>query len=284
MEFVLGKNEKKNYTGDIKLYWLERNITFLFGMDKLSEDTGNLILKLDYCLEGTYRISHNLKNKHTNKYDTHTLELYIDGVLKLPTGLKHKSEWVYFEIKKDDSETIIISNYDKNKFIGEERAYKNRKLQMDKEYWFIYWKCLHFISYIYPKNPTNALKLSMIELFNILKSGGLKCPICTHHFGQYIKSLNIEEIINNNESLKTFFINLHNNVNKRHKKREFSRREVDKFYEDKKNIEKYLLDLGFGLALTNMLKEERIHEFPNIYNNEGRLFLKKKWRLFILEK
>ena len=75
---------------------------------------------------------------------------------------------------------------------------------------------------------------------------------------------------------------LHNNINRRNGKKELNRVEVNKLYSDKKNIISELLKVKINIS--KMLEENRVNEFPDIYNREGRRILKKKWGLFVLEK
>ena len=76
---------------------------------------------------------------------------------------------------------------------------------------------------------------------------------------------------------------MHNDVNKRNNKREWSREEVKDFYKDSIVINNELI-CDFDIDIKSLLNKNEIDKFPDIYNKTGRKRLKKKWGLFILEK
>ena len=282
MEFVLENIDKNKYSGELIFYWLDRDITFRYDISRLKEDKmNNLILKLNYKIKGRYRLGHNLKNKVTNNFDEQKILINSNNILELNGGFKKRLEWIYFEIKKIENE-IILSEYDKDKFRYEEKELKSRSIKMNIEYWNIYWKCLHLISYLYSNEPSKESKDSILKLLIKLETDGLKCINCKNHFINYIQSLDRQEIVKDKESLINFFIDLHNNINRRNGKKELNRVEVNKLYSDKKNIISELLKVKINIS--KMLEENRVNEFPDIYNREGRRILKKKWGLFVLEK
>lgn len=278
MDFVIENMDKKNYNGNILFYWLERNIQFKFSMDKLKQIGDNTVLKLENKLPGTYRLGHDFKNKNTNKVDKHTINIYSEDILDIGSDLKTRFEWIYFEI----SEEKVILPYEKETFIKAERDVKLRTSREKIEYWNNFWKCLHFISYTYPGEPNEELRESMLKLLVKLEKDGLKCNICKQHFRMYLKKLNREYIVKNRKTLKDFFFHLHNDVNRRNKKKILSENEVDELYRDLEKIKKDIETIE--LDLETMLKENKIHEFPDKYNTVSRKILKKKWGLFVLVK
>jgi hypothetical protein len=283
MEFILENIDINNYRGEIIFYWLERNITFTYKVDKIKQDNKRCKLKLDCKLPGTYRLGHNLQNKNTNMYEDIEINIMSDGVIELKGGIKKRLEWVYLKILNIEKDDIIIENYDKELFRKEENDVKRRTEMMNIEYWNNYWKCLHLISIIYPKDPDMDIKMSIKRLLKKLSGDGLTCNNCRRHFIKYLSDKNREKIGSNKEELINFFLGLHNNINKRNNKKEWSKKEVKEFYKDSERISNELI-LNLDINIISLLKTREIDKFPDIYNKIGRERLKRKWGLFILEK
>jgi len=283
MEFILNKIDINNYRGNIIFYWLERNITFNYNVDKFKQIGDKSILKLDYKLPGKYRLGHNLQNKQTNLYDDIEIDIHSKGILELRGGKMKRLEWIYFIINEIVENDIIIDKYDKDKFRNEENDIKSRTHKMNIEYWNSYWKCLHLISILYPNEPKINMKLSLERLLLKLKGNGLTCDNCRKHYIRYLSNNKIEKIVSNKEKTIKFFLGLHNDVNKRNNKREWTKLEVKEFYKDTEKINREILD-NYKLDIKNLLESNEIDKFPDIYNNKGRECMKRKWGLFILEK
>ncbi len=47
MEFVLENFDVNNYNGELLFYWLERNISFTYSIDKIKQYGNKGIIKLD---------------------------------------------------------------------------------------------------------------------------------------------------------------------------------------------------------------------------------------------
>lgn len=283
MEFVLENFDVNNYNGELLFYWLERNISFTYSIDKIKQYGNKGIIKLDYKLEGTYRLGHNLKNKKTMNYDDLEINIYSSDIIELRGGIKKRLDWIYFSIKEIKKNDIIIERYNKDKFRKEERNVKDRTLKMNIEYWNNYWKCLHLISFYYPDNPDNNKKMSIKKLLSKMEKDGLKCRNCTNHFRNYISNKNIEIIVANKNNLVNFFIDLHNNVNRMNGKIEYKKEEVYELYKDLEKISNEIEE-EYGLNINNLLITNKINKFPDIYNTEGRILMKRKLGLFVLEK
>jgi hypothetical protein len=283
MEFVLENIDTNNYRGDILFYWLERNITFNYTIDKIKQEGDKGILRLENKLQGTYRLGHNLQNKKTNEYDDLEINIYSRGILELEGGKKKRLDWIYFNIfyvKKDD---IIIENYNKDRFREQESDVKRRTEKMNLEYWNNYWKCLHLLSVLYPLDPDMTKKMSIKRLLKKIEENGLKCNNCKIHFRRYLSDKNREKIVSCKEKLIKFFVGLHNNVNKRNKKREWSREEVKDFYKETEIINSEIL-LKYNIDIKRLLENNEIDKLPYLYNSKGRERMKRRWGLFILEK
>lgn len=283
MEFVLEDFDVNNYTGEILFYWLERNISFTYSIKKIKQCGSKGIIKLDYKLVGTYRLGHNLKNKITMKYDNLKINIYSSNILELEGGVRKRLEWIYFKIREIDSNDIIIDYYNKDKFREEERDVKDRSLKMNIEYWNSYWKCLHLISFIYPDNPDNNKKKSIKKLLSKMERDGLKCRNCTNHFRRYLANKNRDLIVSSKMNLVNFFIDLHNNVNRMNGKIEYNLERVEDLYKEPEQINNEI-ESKYKVNLKDLLIKNKIEEFPNIYNTKGKLLMKKRFNLFVLEK
>ena len=88
MEFVIKNFNKNIYSGEIIFYWLERNITFKYGIEKVKQQKNDGIIKLDFHIEGKYRIAHNLKNNKTNEYDDFRINIVALGAIQIASDIK----------------------------------------------------------------------------------------------------------------------------------------------------------------------------------------------------
>ena len=174
MEFVLENIDINNYSGEILFYWLERDITFKYDINKIKQKENKGIIRLDYKLEGTYRLGHNLRNKQTNKKDEHILNVYSNSILEIEGNKRKAMDWIYFSIKEVEKDDIVFDLYDKSKFRYQEKEIKRKTIALNTEYWNKYWKCLHLISIFYPefmiiddKTITNIRRKQFINIINI---------------------------------------------------------------------------------------------------------------------
>jgi len=144
----------------------------------------------------------------------------------------------------------------------------DQKLKIKKsaiKFWGLYWASLHYLSYIYPDNPSNIQKEQkeqIYKLIEIMKNNGILCARCRHHFNTWSKNNDIKLFYNNKNDLINYFINLHNDVNKRNKKRIVDRKEVDLIYIDFND--KILME--YKLDIKKLFEENRIYELPDIIN------------------
>lgn len=98
---------------------------------------------------------------------------------------------------------------------------KNTRKYIRRKHWNIFWNCLHYITYIYPNNPSDNDKLQIKEMVKIMSINGIRCPYCRKHFNLWASEHNINNYYNSRSDLKMYFIDLHNDVNKRNKKKYF---------------------------------------------------------------
>lgn len=283
MEFVIENIDINNYNGEIIFYWLERDITFKYGINKIKQKGNKGIIRLDYRLVGTYKLGHNLRNKRDNKYDDLDINIYSNNIREVTGGILKRLEWIYFSILELSKDDIVFDLYNKDKFRELESDIKRRTLELNNEFWRNYWKYLHYLSLIYPENPSNKNKSNIKKLLKNMENDGLSCPNCRNHFKEYLSDKNRDIIVSNRDNLFNFFVDLHNNVNKRLGKGELSKRDVKEIYKDLENINKELIN-NYGIDIGLLLESERVNEFPNIYNKESRKIIRRRLGLFVLEK
>ena len=98
------------------------------------------------------------------------------------------------------------------------------------EYFSNVWKCLHNITFAFLTNPSKKSQLLIFNLLNI-QIKKIPCSICNRHYSNYLKSCdNLKTICSNKLSLVIWMIDLHNDVNKRLNKKEYSYKEVFEIY------------------------------------------------------
>lgn len=94
------------------------------------------------------------------------------------------------------------------------------------------WRFLHASSFAFPEEPERVRRVQMHEF---LRSVGqvLPCQTCREHYNQYIQEHLDESATANRENLVAWVVELHNAVNRRTGKREWSVDEVRRMYEKK---------------------------------------------------
>jgi len=94
------------------------------------------------------------------------------------------------------------------------------------------WLFLHSVSFQYPENPTDQDKNNYKIFFESLQNI-LPCPNCREHYQKNLKEnpMNLES----RESLIKWVIDLHNAVNKKNSKKEYSYDEVNDLYQSTYN-------------------------------------------------
>ena len=142
MEFVLENIDINNYYGEVVFYWLERDISFKYDINKIKQKENRGIIKLDYKLKGTYKLGHNLRNKKTGKKDEQEINIYSKNILEIEGGKRKALDWIYFSINEIKENDIIFDFYDKSKFRYEEKEIKKKTVLLNTEYWNKYWRYL----------------------------------------------------------------------------------------------------------------------------------------------
>ena len=94
------------------------------------------------------------------------------------------------------------------------------------------WRFLHASSFAYPDDPEPVRQIQMLEF---LKSVGnvLPCKTCRDHYNEYVTTNLTEQVVVSKEPLISWLVDLHNSVNRRTGKKEWSVGEVSRLYEAK---------------------------------------------------
>ena len=102
---------------------------------------------------------------------------------------------------------------------------------MDPKVWGPHgWQFLHSITLAYPDNPTLEDKNNHAQFFNGIQNI-LPCQRCRDHYTLSLQELPVEQHLENKESLFRWLVDIHNRVNVKNNKREYSYDEVTKLYE-----------------------------------------------------
>ena len=100
---------------------------------------------------------------------------------------------------------------------------------MNKKHWGpIIWKLIHCLTYkIKDEYFSGQLNFITSTIRNICAS--LPCPYCAAHAQSFLRKVNFEKI-KTKDDLINLFLTFHNHVNKRLKKKTYTREECDKIY------------------------------------------------------
>lgn len=106
-----------------------------------------------------------------------------------------------------------------------------------------YWKMSHYITLAYPNNPSSEDKTVVKIHFENLKHL-LPCENCRSHYSQNLKSNPLtDEILSSKYQLIKWLIDLHNSVNRRNGKKEYTIDEVIEMYLNE-NKQQTLFDIN----------------------------------------
>jgi len=84
------------------------------------------------------------------------------------------------------------------------------------------WKFIHYITLGYPKNPDEDMKIKTKQFF-ILMQDLLPCVLCRNNYKKHIKIYPLtDDVLSDREKFIDWGIKMHNLVNVKNNKREFS--------------------------------------------------------------
>ena len=110
-----------------------------------------------------------------------------------------------------------------------------------------------------------------------MQENGLSCPRCLSHFRNWNTKYPIKNFCISREKLIQWYINLHNDVNKRNKKMTLNYTQVERLYKNfnyKELVNKYNINIIF------LFKIRQLDKFPDIINNNTKKILWKEFDIF----
>jgi len=131
------------------------------------------------------------------------------------------------------------------------------------------------MTYYYPNNPSQSNKNDLLQLIQFMKKGGLPCEICTKHFNQYTQKNNINDSINSRNSLFKYFVDLHNDVNFRNRKKKLSYKQAYNIYKNTHDE----IKKKFNIDINNLIESYSINKISSLMNGSIRKILKKEFNL-----
>ena len=132
------------------------------------------------------------------------------------------------------------------------------------------WYLFHTLAFKLKNDKFNEVKNSLLDFF-VLISANLPCPECTEHAQQEIRNLDKSKITNKKE-LCTYFLNFHNKVNARTKKKEFTITEyIDKY---KKAVTRNVISNFF---ITMSKSDHNVKLMINSFYKSKAISSLKKW-------
>lgn len=105
------------------------------------------------------------------------------------------------------------------------------RLSIDTSHWGKgFWESIHFASCDYPEHPDEKEKVAFKSFFSSLQYV-LPCENCREHYTTYWNEHPIDNFLETGQRLREWTLQLHNHVNKRLGKREWSLAEFNTKYD-----------------------------------------------------
>ena len=133
-----------------------------------------------------------------------------------------------------------------------------------KLFWRYWWYNLHVLAENYPNYPSDN-DIQQLGNFFITMANNFPCGKCKNHFNQYINNVPYENAIKSKNQLRKYFIDLHNDVNLRTRKKIIPLDEAIKLYKHR-NWKKKLKN-ETGINIINLFKKGRLINFVFRMNN-----------------
>ena len=168
-----------------------------------------------------------------------------------------------FKLCFENKSNNIIPIKDK-KFVEILKFNLNQLINVKNRYYNLYWDNLHWLAYNYPDNPLESDKNEIIKLITAIKNRGILCPLCTMHFINWSKNNCITQATQSKQKLMDYFWRLHNDVNKRNKKMEYSYNDLLNQYQTAPSYLK-----NYGVDIIQIFNNKNLENFPNLFNTIG---------------
>ena len=282
------------YINNLELYWLEKNKTIQlyardFKREKSENDLDDDIYTFTFSTftNGNFEVNVNWKTNIENTccklkfvqvlnserhelykmITNETKSVYIHNIpYKSTFGVEDDLLKIRDEMEQNKLEWI----QNVREFISEKHFLQKQNRYSEKMFWNIYWYQLHILTVQYPETPTEEDKGEITKLVNAMQNGGIPCNICKQHFILWKQMYPIELYLNSREKLIQYFMNLHNDVNKRNGKKIFSRSEFNERFEHDNGSIFTKRQIGlFGLDIVDMFHKRELNMFPKSYIHLG---------------
>lgn len=290
----------EEYINNIELYWLEQNKTiklysYHFKCIKHDDNSNVFAFTFSTFTNGNFEVKINWKdttnikkynlcrisfiqifNKDTPDEERHMISKTITDI----NTTIYISNIPYESIFGIDHEKIKLRDKSKQhkikwheniiEFISNKKLLQKQHQYSLKLFWNVYWFQLHILSIHYPEKPSDEDKKEILNLLHAMQHGGIPCNICNQHFILWKEFYPPDMYLNSREKIKHYFINLHNDVNKRNKKKIFTKNDfVERFESDTGS--KYIMKQieTFGLDILSMFKNRELKTFPDLYIKHG---------------
>lgn len=156
----------------------------------------------------------------------------------------------------------------------------NLRRKSSLKYWHLFWNCIHYVSYIYPDKPTIKDKEQIEKMIEIISTKeGIKCPKCRKHFIYWVSQNDVKMYYNSKNELIKYFVNLHNDINYKNRKKLLSYQEVDKIY---KNYDTTEL-ISYYLDIDKFYNNGNVYDFVKNINSFTRQKLLKEFNVIKYE-
>ena len=103
---------------------------------------------------------------------------------------------------------------------------------MDPNIWGPHaWFFLHSVALAYPENPNEEEKIQYYNFFKSL-SFVLPCTVCRENYKNHFMKNKLKNNLNNKTDINKWLVEIHNSVNKIHKKKKFTYEQFTKMYDE----------------------------------------------------
>ena len=246
----------------------EPQLLYLIGIDPFIQKRYRLKLfknTTHTIIPGQYRISLQYFSKE------HTLDVIVSSKNTESRDTLTYGKFLYFELTKEG--TIKPGN---KEFFDTEFRKRSQNIHKEKiAFWNTYWILLHTATFYYPTEPSIQDKDDIVKLVQIMNNGGIPCQRCAKHFKEWSTTYPIEDYVESREKLLKYFVDLHNDVNTRHRKKLVTIEEAENMY--KSSNDNLITD--YDIDMKELVEKHKIHTIPTIVNGKVRKINKKKYNL-----
>lgn len=151
----------------------------------------------------------------------------------------------------------MISSYESNMSFRTQltNIFNNHYNQNIK--YHVMWMFFHSFSFAYPDIPSDEYKIETVNFIsNIIPKNLTGCGTCQNDYKTYINNLNFNvfRIVSSKQELSRFFVDLHNDINKK------------KFEQKNKNITNGINNFDILINIKNELLEPFFYEYNDVKN------------------